>query len=89
MKGDAIDPKALIREAYAIEGISDDECRSILVDWALSLPEGISQRAALETLVDRHGTTAPDHPMTALLRAGMEAPTNLGRRGGRNARLRH
>jgi hypothetical protein len=36
------DPKGLIRESYRIEGITAGECRSILVDWALSLPGGAS-----------------------------------------------
>jgi hypothetical protein len=34
------DPKGLIRESYRIEGITAGECRSIFVDWALSLPTG-------------------------------------------------
>ena len=33
---DPDDPKGLIREAYRIEGISEPECRSIFMDWALS-----------------------------------------------------
>ena len=37
MKGDTIDPKALIRESYAIDGITIEECRSIFLDWALSI----------------------------------------------------
>jgi hypothetical protein len=37
---DEADPKGLIRESYAIEGISDAECRSIFMDWAMSLPAG-------------------------------------------------
>ena len=40
------DPKGLIREAYAIEGITDGECRSILIDWALSLRAGTDQPEA-------------------------------------------
>ena len=38
MKGDHNDPKALIRESFNIEGITIEECRSIFLDWALSLP---------------------------------------------------
>ena len=38
MKGTADDPKGLIREAYSIDGITKAECRSIFLDWALSLP---------------------------------------------------
>lgn len=69
---DPIDPKGLIRESYAIDGISAGECRSILLDWALSLPNGTTAPQAMALLLHRYGTTAPDHPMTALLRAGLD-----------------
>ncbi len=75
------DPKGLIRESYRIEGISDAECRSILIDWALSLPEEADQREALGALLDLHGIAKPDHPMTYLLKAGLENPAP--RRGRR------
>jgi len=35
MKGDARDPRGLIREAYKIDGITASQCRSIFLDWAL------------------------------------------------------
>ena len=37
-KGDENDPKGLIFEAYRIDGITLPECRTIFLDWALSLP---------------------------------------------------
>ncbi len=75
------DPKGLIRESYRIEGISDAECRSILIDWALSLPQGQDQREALKSLLDHYGAETA-HPMTALLREGLSprAPARRGRR---------
>ena len=76
------DPKRLIAESYRIEGIGDAECRSILLDWALSLPEGSDRQAALGRLLARHGDAAPDHPMTALLREGMGRPAGTPRRRG-------
>ncbi|APX25290.1 MAG: hypothetical protein CML50_21490 [Rhodobacteraceae bacterium] len=80
-KGTADDPKGLIREAYRIDGISEPECRSIFLDWALSLPEGADTRAHIEVLLDRHG--APDdHPMTRVLREGMSRASAPKRRGG-------
>ena len=36
------DPKGLVRESYRIEGITPGECRSIFMDWALSIPVGRS-----------------------------------------------
>jgi hypothetical protein len=76
------DPKGLIRESYRIEGITDAECRSILIDWALSLPDGQDQKAALADQLGLYATQNPDHPMTALLRAGLDSapPTRAGRR---------
>ena len=88
MKGDAIDPKALIREAYRIDGISESDCRTIFLDWALSLPGGTDQHAALAALVARHADSAPDHPMSKVLREGMERMENPRRRGGWRARHR-
>ena len=84
MKGDALDPKALIREAYRMD-IGAAECRTIFLDWALSLPDGANTHAALEGLLDRHG--AAEHPMTAVLREGLEKAARTGRRGGRRGRM--
>ncbi|MCV6597099.1 MAG: hypothetical protein OIF40_08460 [Mangrovicoccus sp.] len=84
--GDASDPKGLIREAYRIDGISDGECRSILVDWALSLPDEVDAQAALAAHLERYGARHPDHPMTVILREGAAKPTAPRRRGGGRAR---
>lgn len=75
------DPKGLIRESYRIDGITDAECRSILIDWALSLPDGQDQQAALADQLALNASQNPDHPMTVLLREGLDsAPTRTGRR---------
>lgn len=79
------DPKGLIRESYRIEGISDAECRSILIDWALSLPADAAPEQALSELLEHYGAAAPDHPMTTLLHAGL-SPASPRRRGGSRAR---
>lgn len=88
MQTDPDDPKGLVREAYRIEGIGPAECRSIFIDWALSLPVGADTVAALASLIARHAE-APDHPMTAVLREGLsrsaEAPRRRGGRAGRHA----
>lgn len=85
MKGDGDDPKALIREAYRIPGITAEQCRSIFLDWALSLP---AERlgAARAALLLRYAPDAPDHPMTALLHEAGSAAGGRGRRGGWRAR---
>lgn len=88
MKGDADDPKALIREAYRIEGIGAPECRSIFLDWALSMPEHAGAPVLIRRLLARYGAEHPDHPMTAVLREGLENADAPRRRGGRRARMR-
>jgi hypothetical protein len=81
---DAHDPKGLVREAYAIEGITEPECRSIFLDWALSLPVGADPLPSVRALIERHG--AEGHPMTSVLRAALDGPSRQGRRGGRAGR---
>lgn len=86
MKGDEHDPKALIREAYNIDGISAGECRTIFLDWALSLPDEQDQAVSLALLLARHGQEG--HPMTDVLRAAQSAPAKPKRRGGWRSRER-
>ena len=45
------DPKGLVRESFRIEGISDGECRSIFIDWALSLGRGVESAEALRVVL--------------------------------------
>jgi hypothetical protein len=84
---DPNDPKGLIREAYAIEGITAPECRSILLDWALSLPLDTAPRPIILALLDQYGPGAPAHPMTETLRAGLPPSAAPRRQGGRKGRL--
>lgn len=82
---DPDDPKGLIRESFRIEGISEAECRSILMDWALSLPPSTDPADAAARLAAR---AEPGHPMSLLLGAAAAArPVSGGRRGGRAGRL--
>lgn len=78
---DTIDPKGLIRESFLMEGISDAECRSILVDWALSLPAGSAPVAAMAALLERHAPN-PAHPMARLLAEGRDGTAAAPRRRG-------
>ena len=87
-KGTPEDPKALIAEAYRIDGITIGECRTIFLDWALSLPDGADSRGVLAVLVERHDAVAPDHPMTQVMREGLQSMTRQGRRGGWRSRPR-
>lgn len=84
---DPMDPKGLIRESFAIEGISLPECRSILMDWALSLPDDMPPERAIRALLSRHQGAPRDHPMQQVLREGLNTPPAPRRRGGRAGRL--
>ncbi|ASP22109.1 hypothetical protein ANTHELSMS3_03482 [Antarctobacter heliothermus] len=86
-KDDAIDPKGLMADAYAIEGITAEECRSIFLDWALSLPEDVDMQALIGATLARHGT-AENHPMTQVLRDGLATAGKSRRRGGWKSRPR-
>jgi hypothetical protein len=87
MRLEEADPKGLVRESYRIEGITPGECRSVFMDWALSLPVDASFPAALRTVIAEYGTAEPDHPMTQVLKEGLTAPDSPRRKGGRAARL--
>lgn len=80
------DPKGLIRESYAIEGITDAECRSIFVDWALSLPPGAATGDPLRALIAHYALPQPDHPMSAIMNAALVPTDAPRRRGGRAGR---
>ncbi|MBK0326808.1 hypothetical protein I5535_05815 [Rhodobacteraceae bacterium F11138] len=90
MKGDArLDPKGLIGDAYQIDGITAPECRSIFLDWALSLPEGQETHQALRALLQRYGATDPQHPMSEVMRDGLTSVATPQRRGGWRTRPRN
>ena len=87
------DPKNLIRESFRIEGIGIGECRSIFVDWALSLPPGVDAVRAIRFLLDHYAPKAAPgdqpHPMVGVLVEGAQARAvgQPRRRGGRAARV--
>jgi hypothetical protein len=83
---DKTDPRGLIRESYRIDGITPEECRSIFLDWAISVPVGEDSRAHVKVLLSRYGEGAPDHPMTQVLTEALLPVQRKGRRGGAKAR---
>ncbi|WGV17979.1 hypothetical protein [Fuscovulum ytuae] len=87
MRLDEADPKGLVRESYRIEGITLGECKSILVDWALSLPVDAPMKEAIRVVMAEYALGAPDHPMSKVLEEGLMAPEAPKRRGGRAARV--
>lgn len=86
---EAADPKGLMRESFRIDGITTEECRSIFLDWALSLPAGVDAGAAARALLATHAPRNAGHPMLAVLAEGAAASSvKPVRRGGSRARSR-
>ncbi|MEM6669175.1 MAG: hypothetical protein AAF661_08140 [Pseudomonadota bacterium] len=83
------DPRGLIREAFRIDGITEPDCRSIFLDWALGHGGEADHAALLQALLERHADEPADHPMRHVLleglnqRQGMDASARGGRRTGR------
>ena len=87
-KSDENDPTGLISEAYKIEGITGGECRSIFLDWALGVPIEKDTQTVIRKLLLLYEVAAPEHPMTATLREGLETLASPRRRGGWRGRPR-
>ena len=88
-KGDLHDPKGLIYESYRIDAITKSECRTIFLDWALSLPGGTDNAAAVSSMLQEYEKYAPDHPMTLILTDGLTSISAPRRRGGWRSRPRN
>ncbi|WP_374377072.1 hypothetical protein [Tabrizicola sp.] len=80
------DPKGLVRESYRIEGITPGECRSIFMDWALSIPVGRSIPDSVRVLIATYALPLPEHPMSTVLQDALTQPDTPRRRGGRIGR---
>lgn len=81
------DPKGLIAESYAIEGISPEACRTIFLDWALSLGPAQNPAPSARRLWAHYAPLHPTHPMTGLLTDAGGGGARPARRGGRAARV--
>ena len=82
--GHPADPRGLIFEAYRMQ-IGAQDCRTIFLDWALGRPADTAAED-IAALIAHYAARQPDHPMTAVLRAGLEAAAPPRRRGGRAGR---
>lgn len=83
-----IDPRNLIRESYRMEGLGPAECRTIFLDWAIGQPMDAETIGFIRTLLEHYGPGQEDHPMTAVLREGLESAAKPRRRGGARGRER-
>ncbi|MGE4610705.1 MAG: hypothetical protein AAED33_04810 [Paracoccaceae bacterium] len=74
------DPRGLIYEAYRIENIHEMSCRPIFLDWALGVPDGEDSIEHIKTMLAHYEPDWPDHPMTELLRSGLDKMSTPKRR---------
>lgn len=77
-----LDPRALILEAYRIEGITGADCRTIYLDWALGVDGARDMIRDTSHLLAHYEPDAPDHPMTGVLREGVTRTTAPSKRRG-------
>ena len=89
MKGDEYDPKGLIFEAYRIENVTIEECRSIFLDWALSMPMELDTSDVLRVLIGKYEGEHPEHPMSKVMHEGLKGMAAPRRRGGWRSRIRN
>ena len=66
------DPRGLISEAYRIEGIVGKDCRTIFLDWCLGLSSDQDPAIEVKVLYDFYSRKYLKHPMTEVLREGLE-----------------
>lgn len=81
------DPKGLIGESYRIDGITAEECRSIFLDWALSIAEGVDVSCAAGFLINHYASMADRHPMSDILQSSLIPSNKPKLRKGRFAKL--
>ena len=80
-KGDIYcDEKGLIFEAYNIENIDPNSCRTIFFDWVVSLDPSINPGEAINELLEAYSPRFPGHPMTELLIEGTKENSVIRRR---------
>ena len=82
-----IDPRGLIYESFRMENLTLEEARSIFLDWALERAND-DMRPQLQTLLETYGGDHPDHPMTSVIKEGLDKAQAPKRRGGRLGRAR-
>jgi hypothetical protein len=82
-----LDPRGLISEAYRMEDVTEADCRVIFLDWVMGARDRRIGPTEIARLLELHAESAPDHPMTKVLREGMTSISVApGRKGGSRAR---
>lgn len=82
-----MDKRELFEDSYRIDGITEGECRSIFLDWAIGIPAGQDPKPWLRLIHAHYQPMYPDHPMTKVLSESLGEVAKTGRRGGRAGRV--
>ncbi len=78
-----LDPRGLIKDAYAMSTIGKAECRSVFLDWIMGLDQTNDLPDVMLRMRSHYGETYPNHPMTLLLDEGLNMSARPNRRRGR------
>ena len=81
------DPRGLIFEAYRIDGITLEDCRSIFFDWALGLTPDLVAIDEVTKLYNIYVLKNPNHPMSLVLKEGV-SKFNFKLRANRKRRVK-
>ena len=77
------DPRGLIREAYNIGDLSEKDCRTIFLDWALGVPTETDIACLMSELAEHYAQLNPEHPMSVLLKESASGTKNIRSSRGR------
>lgn len=83
-----MDPRGLFDDSFRIKGVTERECRSIFLDWAIGVPAEQDARSWVKLIHAYYRTRFPLHPMTKILAEGLGKATNARGRGRRTAKPR-
>ena len=77
------DPRGLILEAYNIENLSEKDCRTIFLDWALGVPAESDIAQLMPKLAEYYAELNPEHPMSILLKENTSSMQSIRSSRGR------
>lgn len=80
------DPRGLILEAFNIEDLSEKDCRTIFLDWALGVPAEFDVAQVMSELAEYYAELNPEHPMSMLLNENTSGMRTIRSSRGRFSR---
>ncbi len=81
------DPRGLFRDGFAMENLSDSECRTIFLEWAMTLRDDVDMVHSLGVLHAHYQSEYSEHYLFKLITEGLQGPRRLS--ASRRRRRRH